>query len=244
MASPVKLYQSEMHDNLGLFATWLPGEMIEVGDAGILQDGRFRRVMSLGELDIPADVADTPVQHEIQYTSSHGTEISLAGGGGLATVANVEIAIRFSTGGAFVFQASGLRQLRLNNRAAVATELLNAYRAGRWDRKWLLVESTYTAKRATVVVSQDSSAGLVLSADAAGATISSLADPRIGFAVTSTHGKLVHLVGAKDLRPLYTCLRVSDPFLGTLSVQPVRGAADLSPEAAFTRPAIADLLES
>ena len=36
MASPVKTYQSEMHDKLGFFATWLPGDHVELGDVGVL----------------------------------------------------------------------------------------------------------------------------------------------------------------------------------------------------------------
>jgi hypothetical protein len=218
--------------------------MIEVGDVGTLEDGRFRRVTSLKELNIPATVGKSPSRHEIQHTSSHGTEISLTSRAAGAAVGNVEISIRFSSVGAFVFQASGLRELRLDNRPAVAKELLNAYAVARWDRKWVLVESTYVANRATVVVSQDSSAGLVLSADADDVAIGSLADARIGFSVTSTRGKIVHVVGARDLRPLYTCLRVRDSLFGAASVQPVRGVGDPSPEVAFIRPAIADLLES
>jgi hypothetical protein len=59
MASPVKLYQQEMHSNLGFFANWLPGDPIEVGDVGVLESGRFRRVVSLEDLGIGCDVSST-----------------------------------------------------------------------------------------------------------------------------------------------------------------------------------------
>lgn len=34
MASPVQRYQQEMHENIGFFATWLPGDLLELGDIG------------------------------------------------------------------------------------------------------------------------------------------------------------------------------------------------------------------
>ena len=34
MVSPVQRYQREMHDNIGFFATWLPGDLLELGDIG------------------------------------------------------------------------------------------------------------------------------------------------------------------------------------------------------------------
>jgi hypothetical protein len=50
MPSPVALYQREMHKNLGFFATWLPGDQLELGEAGVLKGGRFRKQSSLAEL--------------------------------------------------------------------------------------------------------------------------------------------------------------------------------------------------
>ena len=45
MASPVKRYQQEMHNNLGFFATWLPSTAIALGDIGVLQSGRFHTMV-------------------------------------------------------------------------------------------------------------------------------------------------------------------------------------------------------
>ena len=47
MSTPVKLYHQEMHANLGFFGTWLPGDLLQLGDVGILTNGRFRAETTL-----------------------------------------------------------------------------------------------------------------------------------------------------------------------------------------------------
>ena len=41
MANPVKRYQQEMHNKVGFFATWLPGNLIQPGDFGVLKEAGF-----------------------------------------------------------------------------------------------------------------------------------------------------------------------------------------------------------
>jgi hypothetical protein len=245
MASPVKLYQREMHGNLGFFATWLPGDPIEIGDVGSLEAGRFRRMTSLKDLDIPCEVDVSSTQQNIQLTSTRGTRLTTSAGANAPTLVKAEITIGFSREGAFIFNAFKLRPYRLVNHPTVAEGILDAYRNHRWERGWLLVETVHVAERATIIVSEDSSAELVLVANLTGALPTvPLADPKIGFTVASTRGKVVHIVGGRDLHPLYSCLRLKSAFFGEPSVQPVRGIGHVQLESAFSRPAIDDLLDS
>lgn len=245
MASPVALYHREIHDNLGYFATWFPGDPIEIGDAGVLEGGRFRRTSSLKDLGIPCEVGAGQGSQNVQYTSTQGTKMTASGGAEATATAKAEISIEFSREGAFVFHASSLRPQRLENRAAVAELIVNAYHNGKWQKDWLLVEMLHTAERATIIVSEDSSAGIVLvaSADVPRAAIS-LADPKIGLTVASMRGKIVHVVGGKGLHPLYSCLRLKDPLFGAASVQPVRGPGGAGEDVQFSRPGIDELLNS
>ncbi|HWM91923.1 MAG TPA: hypothetical protein VN493_14250 [Thermoanaerobaculia bacterium] len=245
MASPVKLYQREMHDNLGFFPTWLPGDRIEIGDVGILEGGRFRRMTSLAELGIAGKTEAGAATQDVQYTSSEGTKIATTAGAEVTAVAKAEITVDFTREGAFVFHASRLRPQYLENRAAVGQEIVKVYKKGQWQKEWLLVEALHTADRATIIVSEDSSAGLVLVASAETPLSSiSLADPKVGLKIAATHGKVVHIIGGKGLHPLYSCLRVKDPLFGAPSVQPVRGAGASGNEVPFARPGIDELLDS
>jgi hypothetical protein len=243
MPSPVRTYHAEMHRNLGFFATWLPGDPIEIGDAGLLVEGRFRRLSSLSELGIRYTQSESTASQNLQYTSTEGTKIDPTIGGAVAGVAKAQIAISFSADGAFVFHATGLRVRRLQELTSVGRGVLAAYEKGRWRKEWLLVETLHLADCATIIVSQDSSAGLVLTAKPdAVLTALSLADPNVGLAVSSSRGRLVHVVGARKLRPLYSCVRVKDPFFAKPSIAPARGTETRTNE--FERAQISDLLDA
>ena len=245
MASPIKIYQQEMHDNTGFFATWLPGDTIEIGDVGVFQGGRFRRMSSLKELGIKFDVSSGRSEQNVNYTSSHSTKVNIGGSADAAAVGKAEISIEFSQQGAFVFQASKLQLHQLENRMKVSEQILKVYEQTKWDSSWLLVESLHEAERATIIVSEDSSAGLVIAAkmDASLPSIS-LVDPKLSLSVTSSRGRVMQLIGTEGLHPLYSCLRVKAPFFGDPSVQPVRGLKGADASEAFSRPGIGDLIES
>ena len=244
MASPVKLYQQEMHKNLGFFPTWLPGDMMEIGDAGVLIDGRFRKMSSLKELAIPFAVTPGASKQNVQYTSTQGTTIAPSAGAAVPGVAKAEINVTFSQSGAFVFHATGLSPRQIENRSLVTEAIVMAYKRNRWKKEWLLVEALHTADLATIIVSEDSKAEVVLTADVNAPLVAiSLADPKVGLSVASVTGKIVHLVGATEIHPLYSCLRLKDHFFSEPSVEPVRGTAPKERNP-FERPAIQELLDS
>jgi hypothetical protein len=243
MASPAKLYQKEMHDNLGFFPTWFPGDPIAVGDIGVFQGGRFRRTCSLDELGIPGTVEAAPSKQSVQFASTSGTKVSTSGDAKVPGVGALEIKVEFSKKGAFVFHALSLRLERLDRRAEVGERIVEAYQQRKWQKEWLLVESVHGADSLTTIVSEDASAEVVLKASAEGNLAAmSLADPKINLAVSSTRGQVLHIVCGRGLHPLYSCIRLTDPLFGTPSIQPVRGVEDS--EMPFCRPGIDELLES
>jgi hypothetical protein len=245
MASPVKLYQQEMHNNLGFYATWLPGDPIEIGDIGMLENGRFRRETSLLEMGIECDVSTGQSMQNLQYTSTKGTEIKTSAGAAATALVKAEIIIEFSSEGAFVFNVANLRSRRLENRTAVARQILEAYKSDKWRKEWLIIEALHSAECATIIVSEDRSAGIILVANAdIPLPAISLSDPKINLTVASTHGRIVHIVGGKRLHPLYSCLRIRDTLFGSTSVRPVRGLDADTEGVPFSRPGIDELLNS
>jgi hypothetical protein len=247
MASPVKLYQQEMHKNMGFFATWLPSSTLELGDIGVLDGGRFRRVGSLSELGIRHPEAREGTAENVSYSASAKRSDGITAGAGTAVpLASAELSIQFTSQGGYVFEALAMKQLEIADRLALAASLLQAYEKGQWQKEWLLVDSLYYAGSATILVSEDTTSEIVLKANAAALPLGSLplADPRLGLAVASSSGKIVHVVAANNLRPLYSCVKVRDPLLfGKPSVVPVRGRADQNANA-LGRPGIEDLLDS
>jgi hypothetical protein len=244
-STPAGIYQKEMHENLGYFATWLPADPIEIGDVGVFQGSRFRRLSSLEEMDIHFRIARGKTTQDIQYTSREGTQITADVGAAVQAVAKAEITIQFSRVGAFLFQCSALRQDRIDNLADVSAHVLKKYDRGqgKWQKDWIFIEAVHEAKAATIIVSEDAASSITLAANvAAPLQLSALGDPRVGVTVQSMRGRVLHVVAGSALRPLYACLALVRPLLGNPSVQPVRGAT--SEEPCLGRPAIETLLES
>jgi hypothetical protein len=241
MASPVKTYQTEMHDNLGFYATWLPGDPIEVGDAGEIVDGRFRRQATLTDVGIAFETGDLGAAHDLRYTSKQGTKLNVDSAADLAGAARIEIDVDFSFEGAFLFHASGIRARRLRNLPDVGQQVLAAYKKGRWQRSWILVDALYEADCATIVVSQDSAAGLTLAAKV-GTPLPALwlADPKADLEVVASRGQLVHVVGKRNVHPLFTCFRIRRSLFGSSTFAPARGAG--SSADVFERPSIEEVL--
>ena len=247
MSRPVKIYQKEMHENLGFFATWLPGDHMELGAVGVLKGGQFRQVATLRDLGIDYRSSDEGSPQPLKYTSSSGTSISVSAGAGTEMPAvTADVTIDFSREGAFLFDALNVRQVRIENRFDVAADILKSYENGRWKKEWYVVESLHLADSATIIVSQDRSAGLILTASSELPIPSTtLADPKVRLSVTSIRGRIFQVIAGRDLQPLYSCLRLKDALFTAPEVVPVRGniRREVSMEM-FARPSIDELIES
>jgi len=245
MASPVKLYQEQMHSNVGFFATWLPGSILDLGDFGILEAGRFRKLGSLKELGIEHGEVREGSPENVSYSASAKRSVGASAEASTTVpVAKAELSIQFSQQGGYVFEAAGIRNVEIANRIALSESILAAYDQGRWQKHWLIVDAMYKAASATIIVSEDSSSEIVLraSGNVPLGTLP-LADPKLGLSVSNSSGKIVHVVAQSNLSPLYSCLKVRDPLFGLPSVVPVRGVGEAD-EPAFTRLGIEDLLNS
>jgi hypothetical protein len=234
-----------MHNNLGFFANWLPGDRLELGEAGVIEAGRFRKVASLAELGISIVKSAAGSPQNARYESTAGTKVNFSGGAAATPGTKGEISVEFSKEGAFLFHSSGLRHQRIENRLAVTEAILKAHESGRWKKEWYLIEGLHTAELATVILSEESSAEIVLTATTDLPIGISLSDPHVDLSISSTRGKIFHLVGGKQISPLYSCLRIKDRLFGATTVEPVRGGAgDRNASLWFEKPAIEDLLDS
>jgi hypothetical protein len=245
MASPAKLYQQEMHNSLGFFATWLPSSILEIGDVGVFEGGQFRRQGSLRELGIASPNTREGEPQKMSYSAS--AEKKVTAGASAATivpVAQAELSIRFTEQGGFVFEAEGVRHFEIAERMPLAQNLRNLYLDGVWKDSWYLIDAVYSAASATILVSEGSSSEIVLNASAA--MIPGpwpLSDPKLGLSVSSSTGKIVYVIAASGLKPLYSCLRIRSHFFRDPTLEPVRGMTT-DPNDVLTRPHIESLLES
>ena len=245
MASPAKLYQKEMHNNVGFFATWLPSSTLDIGDIGVFEGGQFRRQGSLRELGIASPSLREGEPQKMSYSASAERKVAgTASARTIAPVAGAELSIRLSQEGGFVFEAEGVRQIEIADRIGLARSILDLHRETVWKEEWHFIDSVYSAASATILVSEGSASDVVLNANAAvipGAW--PLADPKLSLSVSSSTGKIVYVIAAAGLKPLYSCLKVRSHVFRDPSLEPVRGMAT-NPSDVLARPRIDTLLES
>lgn len=247
MVSPVKIYQKEMHNNLGFFATWFPGDPIELGAVGTIQNGRFRQISSLTDFGIEMHESEESPPQPLKYTSTSGISIDIEGSAGSEkSPLSAEIKIDFSNEGAFLFEAMNVRQVQITNRFNVAEKIVQKYEEKKWDLDWYVVESLHLADAATIVVCQDQNAGIVLTANSnIPFSSTTLADPKLNLSVKSSRGRIFEILAGQNLRPLYSCLRLKDGIFTRPEVVPVLGGG--KQEAIlnmFNRPTIEELIVS
>ncbi len=190
MASPVQTYQSELHDNLGFFATWLPGDLLELGDIGVLKDGRFRKQSSLQELGVTYQPSPLGPVQNLQYSSRNGTAISIDSSASAPCSSHIsaKIDVEFSSDGAFLFHASNVRNRRLENSGRLADSPPDLWERGKWNATWYLVELVHEADCATIIVAEDTSAGVTFSAKGPLGGIP-LANPKVDLSIASSRGR-------------------------------------------------------
>jgi hypothetical protein len=103
----------------------------------------------------------------IQYTSKVGTTFSVDTSVNTPTAINISalIKVEFNSQGSFLFQASNVRNRRLDNIAQLSESILRVWSTGKWDKAWHVIDTIRESDCATVIVSEDASAGVSFKAN-------------------------------------------------------------------------------
>jgi hypothetical protein len=240
----VRTYQEEMHNSVGFFATWLPGDILDLGDVGELKDGQFRKRASLKDLGIEHKLSSRGPAQDLEVTSKGGVEVVVEGGiAGAVLPVTALIKVEFKHRGAFVFNATDVRKQVLEHSEDMAKAILDAHKANKWKRNWCIVDSVHLAGCATVLIAENRLAGVTFEASTELPLGNlPLANPNVKLKITSSRGKLVQVLGARDLRPLYSCIKLDRKWWAGPELAKVRGSGPS--ESPFTRLDIGDLWDA
>lgn len=236
----VNSYHTQIRNNLERFATWFPGDHIEIGDFGKLVGGRVRREGNLAELGIGVEVEVTDVPQPISYSSTKGLSVNAQVGAAGQGLGKAVAEYSFSSAGACVFEATGVRHHRIRNRHAVGQAIVAAHEAGTWTRGWYLIEELWSAACTTVIIAQTKDSSLTLAAELDSPVPALLTNPEAGLRVTARSGKIIEIIGVKDARPLYACckLKLFD------RVSAMRGGSDASQDDPFVSLTLDEMSDS
>lgn len=232
-------YLSALYRRFQLLGAWPPNQRVEVGEVGVIEGGAFRRRTTLGNLGIPFTASSTGQVGDLDYSegaeirSNNDTNAGLLVGGGAPRVG---VAVKLDHEGAFVFNALGVLEWRLDDVIAVERHVLAALGRGAWDPSWVIVDRVMQASSLTVIISESSGAELGLSANAsAGLQTLKLGDANLGLSTDYANGQCLRFLGEVGFTPLYQCLRVAQHLLSRNRLEtagPLSFGLDEEPEAA------------
>jgi hypothetical protein len=226
------IYTDELHRNLKQYAAWPVDSLLQLGDYGILEGRRFKRIGNIkSDFKIRCIAAKSPVNLIFDYKSS-GVAVTnvkagvTAGPSGTSTTANAKTALSFKDSNSIYFRSIRQTYSRVDNFAAVGKALMKAFSAGDWPGSYLFVHDLFTSKGTTIVVSSSSGAEIEIEAGARAVEQIDLADANAKLSVTRevnvglqvlASDKLVPLFGLAGVRPRFRWL----PFLGGRTVKPL-----------------------
>jgi hypothetical protein len=232
MASAQEQYTDEMKDRFGYYAAWNPGTPFALGDIGVLRDNLFTRLSNVSELgftfDIREDPTKTPLEHSSRGSVSVTTKLSgaLAPQGSALTDADAGIIVEFSRENATLFKANNTTSPSILDAIKLGDQIIERYRQGRWNKKWVVITELVMAESATIIISNSANGKIELKANADVHVPSiDIADAALNFSTQFSRGLETKIISQEHLTPLFKLMGMKTriympPVFGTKYVAP------------------------
>lgn len=227
MASARSKYLTEISGQWQYLPTWLPGRTVRLGQVGHFDRGAVEvdGDLSAHGFDIVEDVDQS--QSSLSYSSERAVEWGWTADASLATGERADVEVTFSRANAVLFHAYEAVEHRVSNLAELKSLILELDAKDTWPSRSAVIVSVVSARATTVMISSSSDASVVCEAKA-GASLGSLADPRLGLRQRSARNMDTTIVADGNLTPLYQALILRRGLLGNRFVKALRGAETLA----------------
>ncbi len=229
MANPAELYVRGIKAKLAdYYAAWLPNEVVELGDVGVLTGGGwigrgylFHKETNLKDLGI--SFAETPPtgSTSIDLVSGTGVSVSFKAAGDSNDTwpgipkAQAGVSVEFGLAGAFVLKAADSRLHSIDNLNKVGSDFLKAFNEGKCHSDWVVVVGVVKTEAASIFVSESDASKIELAADATVKTGTvTLGDGKVGFTVKQQSGDMVSFPDAKNVTPLFQLATIKTHIFG------------------------------
>ena len=238
MGNVAKVYAKGLHEQTKFYyAQWMPNSKIEIGTVGELEDDYFFRPIStladLGinfapERDIVPDESPTPIDLVSSRSVSMNFQFSTDVNPSVPNIpkGSAGIGFEFSSEGAFVIKAAETYEPRIRNVAALEPQILKARQDGLWKKNYAVIYSLVHAPYADIIISQSSSSGLSLQAQAdVPAGPIELGNANVKFGTKKQIGTILNMVNSRDVTPIFQLVGIkrkwfSDRFGPLKSIRP------------------------
>lgn len=206
---------------------------LDLGHVGTLADdgawgqrGTIQAILGLNSLggELPS------VDNDLRVSITSGKDVSVGfradakTDGLLKQFANLKgkASISFGSSNGFFLALQGLKIRQLAQPQLLVLAILNAYKAGHWEKNWVFVHQLGVAKKLTVVLSAErETTVLIQGAGKAALAAGTAVDMSAGFKFVASTKAVTQITGAKNLTAFYGAYRVRDRTFGSPTVEPV-----------------------
>ena len=152
----------------GLFANWMPGDVVDVGDFGVVVNGQFNRQGSIRDYGAEFDVAEGPASSsELEYKDKLEIEVNALAAATAAPGQGAKVKLNLTDKGSFLYHLSNTRQCRPSNMRVFNEEVARILlgEAIPFPKNGVLITELQRAGHATIIVSEEQGGQLELSTD-------------------------------------------------------------------------------
>lgn len=194
--------------------TWLPNTKFEIGMIGVLTDDSFDPIKPLVNAGIDFDpatqIAPDTSPSPFRYTSESGVTFTSKLAGEVRTdfptipQAEAAISYTFDTKGAFVLEAEKAYEPRILDKDWLLSEVIKAYKDGRWKSNWVVVTQVLHCPRLDILISKSTNSEVLITAsgNANIGTGIELGKANIELKAQIRRGEVYNGVGSEDVTPL------------------------------------------
>lgn len=215
-----KRYRKAIWNHFGYLANWLPTTPLQAGDIGVWSAEGFARVGDLRGKGM--SFGTRTVEHPLDFTHREVKSAEVVGRGqGVVEGQRLGVKLQFASEGEFAFQAGGCRSTVIDGCEGILQRMKGLFRDGLWDDNYVVISEVMTAARATILLSQSSTASLELEGP------KSLDDLlAVDLKVVGQQGTLTQIVAQAGLVPLFKALKVEKGWFGRVRSRTVHYGTD------------------
>ncbi len=182
------IYSHEMRHQLGVFPVWQPGDPIDVGDIGTLDDGMFHKQTSLKSIfpDLPVKVDTRQLNRPYRFSSKDCIVGEVRASGSVPAQGAASLEVKFGSNGGVIFDASDIHRTLIDDLYQLR-EYIRTQRA-RWPHKCALVTAVDKAGSFRLLISETRNGSAMLSGNADALANLKIADASVTVSTSSSAG--------------------------------------------------------
>jgi hypothetical protein len=189
----------------GLFANWMPSDVVDVGDFGTVVNGQFNRLGSIRDYGAVFDVAEAPAgTTELEYKDKLSINVNVLGSASAGKSQGAKVKLDLKAKGSFLYHLSNTRQCRPASSRVFNEQAAQVLFSGKADfpKDGVLITEVQRAGHATIIVSEEQGGQLELKTDFKPTGTAFLSGASGGISTSFSHGSLFSFVGQDEITAL------------------------------------------